>query len=61
MRIITVSEIEPFGERQTGTQRQTRLPMSSQQLNRETVHCPIKPISSRTGEKAIARKGGCYE
>jgi hypothetical protein len=64
MQLITVSEIEPFGERQTYTQRQKRVPMPSRHRNGETVHCPIKPNSvwSRTVDKAIAIiTGGCYE
>jgi hypothetical protein len=68
MRIITASEIKPFGERQTGTQRQNRLQsrrlvMDWVHLNHQAVLCPIKPISisSRTVDKAIAITGGCYE
>jgi hypothetical protein len=57
MRLNTLSQIEPFGERQTGTQRQKRLPMSWRHLNDKTVRCPIKPCF----EKAIAIKGGDYE
>ena len=60
MRLITLSQIVKFGERQTGTQR--RLSMLWQHLNGETVHCLINPMGwSRTFEKAIARKGGSYE
>jgi hypothetical protein len=62
MRLNTLSQTDPFGENQTGTQQ--RLPMSWRCLNSELVYCPIKPNSfdwSRTFEKAIARKGGCYE
>ncbi len=63
MRLITLSEIEPVGERQTGTQRQKRVPMPSRQLNGETLHCLIKPHSfwSRIVEKAFAITGGGYE
>jgi hypothetical protein len=66
MRIMTVSQISPFGESQTRTQRQKRWPMPSRRhRNHETVRCPIKrilsSISSRSFEKAIARTGGCYE
>jgi hypothetical protein len=64
MRIITVSEIEPFGERQTGMQRQKYVPMPLRRLNGETVSCPIKPNSvwHRTVDKAITIiTGGCYE
>jgi hypothetical protein len=62
MRLMTLSEIEPVGERQTGTQRQ-RVPMPSQHLNGETGHCPIKPhcFWSRIVEKAFAITGGGYE
>jgi ribosomal protein L4 len=63
MRLITVSEIEPFGERQTGIQRQKGMPMPSW-LNGETVSCPIKPNSvwRRTVDKVILIiTGGCYE
>jgi hypothetical protein len=59
MHLTTLSEIDPFGERQTGTQRQKRVPMPSRHLNDKTRHYPIKP--SRTSEKAFATKGGCYE
>jgi hypothetical protein len=61
MRLTTLSQIDPFSERQTRTQRQNGLPMPSRHLSGETVHCPIKHISSQTFEKAIAITGGCYE
>jgi hypothetical protein len=71
MRIITVFQLEPFGESQTYTQRQNRVQarrvfMNGAHLNRQAVRCPIKPNSnsnsSRTVfEKAIAITGGCYE
>jgi hypothetical protein len=62
MRITTVSEIKPFGERQTGIQRQKGVPMPSWHLDGETVSCPIKPVWCRTVEKAITIiTGGCYE
>jgi hypothetical protein len=61
MRLITVSEIEPFGKSPTSTQRQKRVPMPSQHLNGEPGHCPIKPSSSQTCDNLIAITGGGYE
>jgi methionine aminopeptidase len=60
--VSTVSQIEPFAESQTQTQQRLqsrRLVMDGVHMNRQAVHCPIKP--SRIVEKAIAITGGCYE
>jgi hypothetical protein len=64
MRLMTISQILKFGESQTHTHRQKRLPsrrvaMEWVHLNRQAVRCPIK--SARIFDEAISILGACYE
>jgi hypothetical protein len=63
MRLNTVSQIEPFGERQTHNQQRQpsrHVALNWVHLNRQPAHCPIKP-NRIIGEAIAIIQGGCYE